>query len=156
MRGVYMISCYTPNIHSKCSWGWGFWLVLILTVGHTRSSIFQDIQVCPDSYITSTTLYFVDCAFLNYSLCWLPDLSHTKYPLAAELIFGRVLNLLFPITSQSFPWLLSAYFQNFQGQWYTRGRNFRPKTNIFSFRPSVSAAEYKGWKWPNVKLQNFF
>ena len=41
-------------------------------------------------------------------------------------------------------------------QWYTRGRNFRPKMKVFSLRPSVSAAEYKGWIWPNVKFQNFF
>ena len=40
-------------------------------------------------------------------------------------------------------------------KWYTRGRNFRPKTNIFTFRPSVSATEFKGWIWPNVQFQNF-
>ena len=40
-------------------------------------------------------------------------------------------------------------------QWYTRGWNFWLKTYIFSFWPSVSAAEFKGWKWPNVKFYTF-
>ena len=35
-------------------------------------------------------------------------------------------------------------------QWYTRGRNFWLKKKVFSLRPSVSAAEYKGWIRPNV------
>ena len=43
-----------------------------------------------------------------------------------------------------------------KSQWYTRGRHFWPKTNVFTIRPSVSAAEFKGWIWPNVKLQIFF
>ena len=41
-------------------------------------------------------------------------------------------------------------------QWCTRGRNFRPKTKVFTYRLSVSAAEIKGWIWPNVKFQIFF
>ena len=41
-------------------------------------------------------------------------------------------------------------------QWCTRGRNFWPKTKVFTFRLSVSAAEIKGWIWPNVKFQIFF
>ena len=40
-------------------------------------------------------------------------------------------------------------------QWYTRGRNFWQKMKVFSFRPSVSAAEIKGLIWPKVKFLSF-
>ena len=45
--------------------------------------------------------------------------------------------------------------QDFSPSGIPEAEIFGRKRTFSAFRPSVSAAEFKGWIWPNVKFQNF-